>query len=195
MKATQPVHIWAALTPKTGEQPGARRGHAQPSSLGHARPLAFSGTCVLPPGGPSSLSSAGAAGAGRERQRLHYGWGVRGGAGGSNSCPPFLSGNLQGHFRVKRHLGLQQVPKFCPQPGWTLSETLHGQDLTQFLYLKEKKRCTERQHLPGSQARSSPAKSRGTASSGGPPAPPVPRGEGHLDIEKDALLSSSPQPW
>src|SRR3712207_7759503 len=47
-----------------------------------------------------------------------------------------ISGNLQGHFKVKRNLSLQQVPEFChkagclSQPGGAVPETLQDRKST-----------------------------------------------------------------
>lgn len=78
-------------------------------------PLTFSLTSPTCQPGKAPSSCFHQQGAQRELHRLHY-------LGkkltvAATAVLLFLSGNLQGHFKVKRKLSLQQVPKCCHQAG------------------------------------------------------------------------------
>lgn len=101
--------------PKPTKQGGKEKVTARPSacgpgpesSAGHCRPPRPAGQV-----GPPSCSHQ--QGAPRQPPRRHcLGEKLMVAA----AAVLFISGNLQGHFKVKRNLSLQQVPQFCHKLG------------------------------------------------------------------------------
>lgn len=92
-----------------------RRKRLPPRQTLGMRPLTFSLSSPTCRPGRTSSSCFHQQGAQRELRRLYY-------LGkklmvAATAVLLFLSGNLQGRFKVKRNLSLQQVPRFCHQAG------------------------------------------------------------------------------
>lgn len=118
LKVIKPVHSCADENLRLGSR--EEKVAATPQTLGML-PLTFSLTSPTCRPGRTASSCFHQQGAQRELHRLYY-------SGkklmvAATAVLLFLSGNLQGHFKVKRNLILRQVPRFCyqagcfPQPG------------------------------------------------------------------------------
>ena len=77
----------------------------------------------------------------------------------------FLSGNLQGHFKVKRNLSLQQVPKSATKPGLSPGQVGFARDPaprpnSAALHDSEGEECSlgVSLHLPGKPGQEQPCK-------------------------------------